>query len=74
MKMIALLRDRSTWRSASVGKLGVNMNYRQFLGVICAKNLRESEILSPPLGPYKGIHENSRLFILNIFLDGPFMN
>ena len=30
------------------GKLGVSMNLRQFLGVICAKNLRESGILSRP--------------------------
>ena len=34
-------------------KLGVNKNFRQFLGVICAKNLHESEISSSPWGtPY----------------------
>ena len=30
---------------------GVNVNFKQFLGVICAKNLRESGISSPLLGP-----------------------
>ena len=35
-------------RSAWLGKLGVNMNFREFLDVIWANHLRESEILSPP--------------------------
>ena len=33
-----------------MGKLGVNMNLWEFLGVICAKNLRESGISRPPWG------------------------
>ena len=33
-----------------LGKLGMNKNFRQFLGVICAKNLRESDISSPSWG------------------------
>ena len=37
MKIIALLRDKSIWHPACLDKLGVNMNFRQFLGVICAK-------------------------------------
>ena len=51
MKIIALLRDLSIWHPAWLGKLGVKMNFRQFLGVIYAKNLRESGFPSPPLGP-----------------------
>ena len=50
MWKIALFRDWSIWHPAWLGKLGVNMNFRQFLGVICAKNLRESGILSSPWG------------------------
>ena len=51
MEKIALLRDRSIWHPA-LGKLGVNINFRQFLGVICAKNLCESKICERPLkGP-----------------------
>ena len=53
MKKIPLLRDRSICHPAWLGKLGVNMNLRQFLGVICGKNLRESGILSLPWGPRK---------------------
>ena len=34
--------------SSVIGKLGVNMNFRQFLGVICVENLCESGISSPP--------------------------
>ena len=52
---IALLRDRSICHPALLGKFGVNMNFRQLLGVICAKNLRESGISSPPWGPLPGI-------------------
>ena len=37
-------------RYRSLGKLGVSMNIRHFLGVICAKNLRESGISSPLWG------------------------
>ena len=45
MEKIALFRDKSICHPAWLGKLGVNMHFRQFLGVICAKNLRESVIL-----------------------------
>ena len=45
---IALLRDKSMWHPAWLRKLGVNMNFGQFLGVICVKNLRESGISSFP--------------------------
>ena len=51
MEKIALLRDRSVWNSAWLGKPGVNMNFMQFFGVIYAKNLCESEILSLPMDP-----------------------
>ena len=44
MKIIAWLREKSIWHPAWSAKLGVKMNFRQFLGVICAKNLRESGI------------------------------
>ena len=44
---IALLRDS---HPALLGKLGVNMNFRQLLGVIYLKNLRESVNPSPPWG------------------------
>ena len=50
MGKIALLREWSIWHLAWLGKLGVNMNFRQFLGVICAINLRESGISSSPWG------------------------
>ena len=45
MEKIALFRDRSICHPAWLGKLGVNMNFRQFLVVIY---VRESGILSPP--------------------------
>ena len=47
VKIIAWLREKSIWHPAWLGKLGVNMNFKQFLGVICPKNLRESVISSP---------------------------
>ena len=50
MKIIASLRDKSIWYPAWLGKVGVNMNSRQFLGVLCAKNLRESRISTSRLG------------------------
>ena len=50
MKKVEWLREWSIWYPAWLGKLGVNMNFRQFLGVIFAKNLRENGISSPPLG------------------------
>ena len=40
----ALLRHISIWHSAWLDKLGASMNFRRFLGVICAKNLHESRI------------------------------
>ena len=46
----SFLREWSSWYPAWLGVLGVNMNYRQFLDVNCAINLRESGIASPPLG------------------------
>ena len=49
MEKIALFRDKSICHPAWLGKLGVNMHFRQFLGVICAKNLCESGILRGPL-------------------------
>ena len=55
MKIIALLRDELIWHPAWLGKLGVNVNFRQFLCVICAKNLRESGISSYPWGAPLGI-------------------
>ena len=50
VKIMAWLREKSIWHPAWLGKLGVNMNFRQFLSVICAKNLRESGISSPSWG------------------------
>ena len=47
MGKFALLRDRSIWDPAWFGKLVMNMNFRQFLDVICEKNLRKSRISSP---------------------------
>ena len=35
-------------QSGTLGKLGVNMTFRRFLGVTCAKNLRENGISRPP--------------------------
>ena len=48
MKKVEWLREWSIWYPAWLGKLGVNMNFRQFVGVIFAKNLRENGISSPP--------------------------
>ena len=53
MKKIALFRELSIWHPVRLGKLSVNMNFRQFLGVICTKNLCESGILRYPWGPHK---------------------
>ena len=66
MKIIAWLRETSIWHPTWLGKLGVNMNFMQFLGVICAKNLRESGISSPPWGaPYRhGVSNNIMIFLL----------
>ena len=64
MKTIALLHDKSIWHPSWLGELGVNMNFRQFLGVICAKNQRESGISSPPWGP-----PSERLFDMLILSD-----
>ena len=50
MKNIALLRDILIWHSVWLGNLGVSMNIRQFLSVVCAKNLRGSGISKPPRG------------------------
>ena len=47
MKKIALLRDRSIWHSAWLGHLGVNMNFRKFLGVICTKNCVKAGFWAP---------------------------
>ena len=47
---IALLCEWSIQHPEWLGKLGLNMNFRQFLSVIIAKNLSESEMLSPPWG------------------------
>ena len=44
---IVLLRDRLILHSVLFGKLGMDMNFREFLGKIYAKNLHESGILSP---------------------------
>ena len=52
---ITLLRKWSVWHQTWLGKLGVKMNFRHFVGVICAKNLRESGITSPFLGPHWGM-------------------
>ena len=46
------------------------MNFKQFLGVICPKNLRESVIASPLWGAYKKL---SRA-ILNLTLSETFIN
>ena len=65
MWKLALLRERSTWRSAWLDKLGVNMNFRQFLGVICAKILRESGISRPPWrAPDKQLQMYPHAFLL----------
>ena len=53
MKKIALLREWSFWHPAWSSKLGMKINFRQFMSVISAKNLRESGIWRPPRGPYK---------------------
>ena len=37
MKKIAFLREWSFWHPTWLGKLGVNMNFRQFMSVIYAK-------------------------------------
>ena len=51
---IALLREISIWHPAWLGKLGVSINFRQFLSLNCAKNLRNSRILCPPWAvPFK---------------------
>ena len=42
MNIIASLRDKSIWNPAWLGTIGVNVNFRQFLGVICVRNLRET--------------------------------
>ena len=47
---IVLFLDRSILHPAWLDKVGVNMNFRQFLGVLCAKNLPESRISSPAWG------------------------
>ena len=51
MKKFASLRDISIWHPARLDKLEINMDFRQFLGVIGAKSLRESGISSLPWGP-----------------------
>ena len=66
MKKIPLLRDRSICHQAWLGKLGVNMNSRQFLGVICGKNLRESGILSLPWGPINTFHRSNLTFNVEV--------
>ena len=42
----------------------MNMNFRHFLGVTYAKNLRESGISSPPLG---GLYRYKQNFVLHIY-------
>ena len=49
-RKITLFREWSIWHPAWFGKLAVNMNFRQFLGVICEKNLLESGISRAPWG------------------------
>ena len=53
MEKIALFREGSIWHPAWLGKFGVSMNFRQYLGVICAKNMCESGISRVPWGPLK---------------------
>ena len=71
---IVLFRDKSICHPAWLDKLGVNMHFRQFLGVICAKNLCESVISSPTWGTPSGIvlefcitlKKNTKLKYLNV--------
>ena len=47
---LALLLEKLTWCSMWLDKLGVNINFRQFLSMVCAKNLCKSGMSSPPWG------------------------
>ena len=63
----ALLHDKAICHPARLGKLGLNMNSRQFMGMICAKNLCESGISSPlgdPLNYYDALSYPSLVVIL----------
>ena len=51
---IVLFREWSIWHPAWLGKLRVNRNFKQFLGVICAKNLHKKRDFEGPIG--KEIH------------------
>ena len=51
------------WHPALLGKLCVNMNFRQFMDVICAKNLRESDSKFPRVEPW---HVLNVLINLNV--------
>ena len=53
MEKIALFRDKSICHLAWLGKLGVNMNLWQFLGVFCAKNCMRAGFRASLGGPYK---------------------
>ena len=66
MEKTVLLRDISIKYPALLGKLGVNMNFGQFLVVICKKNLRESGIRSLPWGASLNNRQEERKSSLNM--------